>query len=73
MILNFTMAKQQFENRAFVLLGFVYTHRIPTHPYFEAASQGLRGEMKGWMAFFFFLLQREFLNLSLVNFCSNYK
>lgn len=62
MVLNSTMAKQQVENRA-----FVYTHRIPTHPYFETASQGPRGEMKGWMPFFF-LLQREFLHLSIVNY-----
>lgn len=55
MVLNSTMAKQQVENRAVVHLGFVYTHRISTHPYFEAASQGPRGEVKGWMFWVFFL------------------
>lgn len=69
MVLNSTMAKQQVENRAVVHLGFVYTHRIPTHPYFEAASQGPRGDgMKGWMFWVFFFLQREFLHLSVVNY-----
>lgn len=52
MVLNSTMAKQQVENRAFVHLGFVYTHRFPTHPYFEAASQDPEEKWRDGFLFF---------------------
>lgn len=48
------MAKQQVENGAFVHLGFVYTHRIPTHPYIEAVSQDPEEKWRDGFLFFSF-------------------